>query len=406
MDGIGTTQAGITQSTKGIGLQMTGLSITRQDINYVNIQYDVNYDWEFNHVLTILPYMDIKDKFLFFVNRECLYDHVFPYGYLEHYMQHARDNHLHFKIICMMIDEAPSYTYHLKPVIDLVHERYNIPFKDFVIFSAASKYTADPVSVATTHNIAFRNVLVENDHWERLPGHHFISLARLGRKHRVLATVGMLERGLDKFGYMSLGSCDQMVMGRYNLFLRNNWDLIPDKFKHLMPMHVDDVINKKVEKIFHGTNDKITGAFVHVVLETSYEKEYNDLGTYLPNPGGALNYGTWFTPLVSEKSLKPMCWGQVPLILAHAGTVHILKDMGFDMFDDVIDHTYDAEPDGAIRIQMVLDQLENICNTWSLESMQDFKKQNLHRFDYNIRCFSEYNYIQKGMISLQQAINA
>ena len=42
--------------------------------------------------------------------------------------------------------------------------------------------------------------------------------------------------------------------------------------------------------------------------------------------------------------------------------VRHLRDWGFDMFDDVVDHAYDAEPDKHVRQQMILSQLATPIN--------------------------------------------
>lgn len=56
---------------------------------------------------------------------------------------------------------------------------------------------------------------------------------------------------------------------------------------------------------------------------------------------------------VSEKIWKPLMSGQFGLYLGSPGTVAYLKSVGFDLFDDYIDHSYDYEPDWHKRIDML-----------------------------------------------------
>jgi hypothetical protein len=45
--------------------------------------------------------------------------------------------------------------------------------------------------------------------------------------------------------------------------------------------------------------------------------------------------------VISEKTLYAFWAGQIPLIIGHPGIVQDCKDFGFDMFEDLIDTSYD-----------------------------------------------------------------
>lgn len=65
---------------------------------------------------------------------------------------------------------------------------------------------------------------------------------------------------------------------------------------------------------------------------------------------------------VSEKTFKPLISGQLGIWLAAAGTVGFLRRLGFDMFDDLIDHSYDLEPDWHRRIDMIHVALDKVID--------------------------------------------
>jgi len=50
---------------------------------------------------------------------------------------------------------------------------------------------------------------------------------------------------------------------------------------------------------------------------------------------------TSYWPFKTEKSLKPFYNLQFPIIYGHEGIVNDLRELGFDMFDDIINHDYD-----------------------------------------------------------------
>jgi hypothetical protein len=60
------------------------------------------------------------------------------------------------------------------------------------------------------------------------------------------------------------------------------------------------------------------------------------------------------------------------------GSIKALRDHGFELFDDIVDHSYDSEPDQIKRQVMILDQL---C-AWKDRT---FNAQHLVDFDQRIK---------------------
>jgi hypothetical protein len=69
-------------------------------------------------------------------------------------------------------------------------------------------------------------------------------------------------------------------------------------------------------------------------------------------------------PYLSEKTYKIFVVGQIPIFCAAQGAVQLLRNLGFDVFDDIVDHNYyDNEPDWKTRItrmHKVLDHLSTL----------------------------------------------
>lgn len=66
---------------------------------------------------------------------------------------------------------------------------------------------------------------------------------------------------------------------------------------------------------------------------------------WFPDPGG----------IVSEKYLNSIYGFNFPIIISVSNTVAYLRTLGFDMFDDIIDHSYDTITSPAIRLVSALD---------------------------------------------------
>jgi hypothetical protein len=66
-------------------------------------------------------------------------------------------------------------------------------------------------------------------------------------------------------------------------------------------------------------------------------------------------------PFVSEKIFKPIRGGQLFLVQGAAGSVELLRKLGFDVYDDFINHNhYDHDPDWRRRTDLMLEVLDQI----------------------------------------------
>lgn len=74
-----------------------------------------------------------------------------------------------------------------------------------------------------------------------------------------------------------------------------------------------------------------TDAYCHIVLESQFD---------LDQSGGAF---------ITEKTFKPIKHGQMFFIAGGVGSLQALRDLGYRVFDHVLDHGYDLEPDHTQR---------------------------------------------------------
>lgn len=82
----------------------------------------------------------------------------------------------------------------------------------------------------------------------------------------------------------------------------------------------------------HWVNtDLYQDSFLHIVLETHFDADQSG-GTFL-----------------TEKTYKAIKYGQPFVLAAPAGSVAVLRDHGYRVFDDVIDHAYDTIDDPTQR---------------------------------------------------------
>ena len=92
----------------------------------------------------------------------------------------------------------------------------------------------------------------------------------------------------------------------------------------------------------------------HTANDPAYVDSYINLV-----PESHMHTGELF---VSEKTFKPLLAGQMAFWLAAHGTVAFLRDLGFDMFDDYIDHAYDRETNWHRRIDLIHQELNRMID--------------------------------------------
>lgn len=101
----------------------------------------------------------------------------------------------------------------------------------------------------------------------------------------------------------------------------------------------------------------------------------------------------------SEKVFRALQLPRPMMLYSMPGSVKVLKDYGFELFDDVVDHSYDSEPNQIQRQIMLLDQL---C-AWSDRA---FTSQQLVDFEQRVK--HNRNLLQelrnKWPAKLQQAL--
>ena len=61
---------------------------------------------------------------------------------------------------------------------------------------------------------------------------------------------------------------------------------------------------------------------------------------------------------ISEAIFRPFVFMQPFLTVAQPRTLHVLREWGFDVFDDLFDNSYDLEPDMFKRTEMVITQIQ------------------------------------------------
>lgn len=170
----------------------------------------------------------------------------------------------------------------------------------------------------------------------------FVCLNRNSRDHRIVLLSYLFGRGYDRYGKISfLGISNTnpdfepdnfldrifwefgeehdtirsyMLAGYPKMY--NNQSLIIDNYQIYAKGDNDNVSNFD-QKLRHYYVD----SFVEIVTESSFA-----------SPGF----------LLTEKTMNSIYGCNFPILLSGVGAVAHLRELGFDMFDDIVDHSYDS----------------------------------------------------------------
>jgi hypothetical protein len=197
----------------------------------------------------------------------------------------------------------------------------------------------------------------------------FLSLNRNKRTHRAMLVSLLYGLDLENHGLISCMFQDSID----DLYEYTQWPESEiytqgfDKFKSSKLSLTDNP-----EIYVNGNNDnasnfknKLTNyyqnTFIEIITETSYtEACYN----------------------LTEKTLNSIYGCNFPILLCSQGSVAFLRNMGMDMFDDVIDHSYDDIVDPADRLyRAVHDNMDLLTN---LEKTKELWLTNRDRFINNV----------------------
>ena len=196
---------------------------------------------------------------------------------------------------------------------------------------------------------------------------HFLSLTRRLKASRLRISIELLARGLEHNGIMSCGWCKEDA---------NTWDeTLPNKYRDMIPLHLKrkfplDLGHQEYEQ-WTMTELGLHDTYINLIVET----HTGNWGLTPNNIHETLSDRPHFT----EKTTKCFAFYQLPVLLGTYKQVEALRSLNFDMFDDVIDHSYDLEPDLLRREKMVADEIERLCSK-PLEEWEKFFTRNEKRF--------------------------
>lgn len=104
----------------------------------------------------------------------------------------------------------------------------------------------------------------------------------------------------------------------------------------------------------------------------------------------------------SEKIFRPFLSFVFPIFIAQAGVCSLLRNLGFDLFDDFIDHSYDTKENPSERMNLLFKEVIRLNEFSNLELFKIYEK-NHERFLNNFNKLEKLSDIQ--LFNFQNDIN-
>jgi hypothetical protein len=208
---------------------------------------------------------------------------------------------------------------------------------------------------------------------ERARQRQFTSLSRVHKWWRATIQSEMHRRGWLDQSYWSYNIIDIDDRLCDNPIETYEFDGLEEYMKHFVagaPYVCDSLTEQQHNSHWQYVAEHFDNSYCNIVLETLYDAEQSG-GTF-----------------ITEKTFKPIRHAQPFVVFGTAGTLQVLRDLGYRTFDHAIDNSYDLEPDNTKRFVKTLQAIEQILNKdmhqWYISCKSDL--------EHNQTLFTETKY--------------
>ena len=193
--------------------------------------------------------------------------------------------------------------------------------------------------------------------------------------------VNKSENGIDRHFYKDIFDEDDLKFYEPELRFLETFDIKKSKYEE--DVTIDE--ENEFHSILTFEINPYKNAYVNIATESNYFNTDND------------------SVHISEKSLIPFYFHQLPIFMASCGHVKKVREYGFDLFDDIIDHSYDDIWDPRERFFAIVKEIERLHNIKDV--VINFYTNNQSRFERNnqiIKDFADLNVDRKFFLNLIQ----
>ena len=207
----------------------------------------------------------------------------------------------------------------------------------------------------------YSNLISRCIDWEKIDVDiPFISLMGRPTKPRAKFAKDLLDLCEDKVR-ISFGNLLQFPLNESDTTLYSNI-LSPNPFP--LMKNTDSKFLDHPSDIDDHVGDNLLQSIVNIVNET------NDFDSNII--------------MLSEKTFKAFAWHQIPIFNATKGHVEAVRRLGFDLFDDIIDHSYGSAPNMHIQQLKILNIVSKFMKSYpTVTDVNNLRKNIFQRLQAN-----------------------
>lgn len=204
--------------------------------------------------------------------------------------------------------------------------------------------------------------------------HSFICLNNKSHFHRCCLVDNIIGAGIADKGVLTLNNFNNNKTPE-----KNTW--FPWKHHDGSFIALNDQFFEKQDSFV--ICEEVNNSFLHIIGEA-----------------------TTTVPFLTEKTLKPLMFKRPFVVLGHQKFNKLLKDLGFELYEEIIDYSYDEIDDEYLRAQSIIDNVKSMCQTQNLNSLYDKLKPKLD-YNYNraIDIINDKSYIPESLAERWKVTN-
>jgi hypothetical protein len=210
---------------------------------------------------------------------------------------------------------------------------------------------------------------------DSIPEHDFTLLNRVNKWWRLSCVTdlwreGLLENSLWSYD-TSVKIIDSDIDNPISIKTVPGWEKATGEFLSSGPYICDDLDRAQKNDHRYVNEELYSRSCFHVVMETHFDADQSD-GTFL-----------------TEKTWKCIKYAQPFVIVGPAGTLQHLRDLGYRVFDSVLDNSYDGISDPTERWLAIKKLLQDIKSS----KIKDLYRRCLHDVEWNRYWFSQRQWL-------------
>lgn len=268
------------------------------------------------------------------------------------------------------------------PIIEILEKNcsdYNINPKKIFYCSGNLRDNSDIINVLPTfvldYNSNWKNIQnltqIKSNFSNKNKDDIILSLSRRNRSHRVVAHAILIHSELNQYSVISQNTCREFKISDAALstagLTRKQWK----RFQKQLP-RLADKDDFEINAVFDHFPNLHNSTCFSIVNETEINNHNNT------------------SMFFSEKILKSIINFQPFIIHGQCGINHALEELGYKLYNDYFDLSFDTESNNILRYRKLLESVTPLTKQLaaaSIEEQMDWRFKNIELLEHNYNVF-------------------